>query len=318
MHVIKANYSYHEKSAPPPLPPSTSSAVNGDGDVASEGGALSAVGNALGGVAGAVRSGFGIGRLLGRGGRKYSDGEIADAVGGDGVGLSGEVVAAAVGTDDNVAGKKSGAGGVSSVVGDVSEPEKGAAVAPGAGAAAAAVGADAERSKTPAKSDDGKRDTGDAVSPKRGSTSTSAGSGEGAAGDDEVPSSSRAGGGGTGARGIGGSNCAAMAEDTAGDTSGSLRPRPTVAKALEADTLVGDAMVTYWASFGKVSSLGAGRICARRGAWSDAVRGFWVDTVLGGDFVRKTLRRFGRCEPAGRLFVTAILCLRSGACDFLA
>ncbi|CAM9642411.1 unnamed protein product, partial [Ectocarpus fasciculatus] len=91
--------------------------------------------------------------------------------------------------------------------------------------------------------------------------------------DSDKSSSSSSGGGsvpGAGERGLGGSSCAAMAggggaggsdddeeaqsEQGGGDDSAAppKEPkRPSVHEAAEADILVAEAMVTYWASFGK-------------------------------------------------------------------
>lgn len=60
-------------------------------------------------------------------------------------------------------------------------------------------------------------------------------------------------------RGLEGSDCLDVPEGvgsqrgTKATPSGCVPPRPTALQAAEADALVGEAMVTYWATFGKVS-----------------------------------------------------------------
>ena len=109
LDIIKTNYSYHEKSepdAPSPLRPADLFSEDGGvggGDGGGGGGGrgdpLSAVGDALGGAFGVVRSGFGIGRLFGRREMPSPAEEVAEAIGSGGVGFAGKVVAAEVASD---------------------------------------------------------------------------------------------------------------------------------------------------------------------------------------------------------------------------
>lgn len=222
------------------------------------GGVGGAVGGVAGGVVGAVRSGFGIPRLLGIGRQTSSSPgeEVAGAIGGGGAGLAGKLAAEVTEMTAEAfapAAPKEGEGEGKEASG---KQEGGSAVAaagssgPGARARAGATSkgeGEAEICGNPPQ------DGGNAGSSGNGGSSASGSGGSGGSGS-----------AGAGERGLGGSSCAAMAgnfddgsdgalsEDGGGDTR--RPPRPTKDQAAEADMLVGEAMVAYWASFGKVGS----------------------------------------------------------------
>lgn len=306
MEIIRQGYSFHETSGPAaPPPPEEPESFHTEGGVDSEehaggdggdAGALSVVGKALGGaalgVAGAVRNGFGIGRLFGR--TTASPGEeVADAIGTGSVGFAGSVLAGAAGPGAADAGEKTGVSdsnaairGVDNAAGDACpESDMATAASDASDTSTAGTGPPASQDVQYARDEDPRFVSGapEAAASKddvvevvaKGSPSLNREETTGGA----LPEGQSGGGGVTGERGIGGSNCAALAGEVAasGDDAGvpggggpgpAARARPTAVHAAEMDALVGDAMVNYWASFGKV-------MCCCRW-WGRAVRGFRV------------------------------------------